>query len=99
MVFTRRAERQLIRLYSYIADHRNEERAEKFVGGVVADCHALSVAPERGTKREDIRPGLRYLRRLTNAFSVNAETSVVAVHGIFYGGQDFERVLGASDRD
>jgi hypothetical protein len=34
-----------------------------------------------------------YARSVTIAFSVNATTEAVAVHGIFYGGQDFEQVL------
>jgi toxin ParE1/3/4 len=58
---------------------------------------SLATFPERGTKRDDIRANLRtigYARRVTIAFSVNALAKTVAVHGVFFGGQDFERLLG-----
>jgi toxin ParE1/3/4 len=100
--FTPRAERQLDSLYAYIAENSSEARAENFVGAVVADCLSLSTFPERGTRRDDIRPNLLtkgYARRVTIAFSVNVSTSVVAIHGVFYGGQDFERLLRETDRD
>ena len=74
VVFTPRVERQLAELYSYVADNSGETRAEKFVGSRVADCLSLSSFPERGTRRDDIRPNLRtmgYSRRATIAFSVN----------------------------
>jgi toxin ParE1/3/4 len=100
VVFTPRAERQLDSLYTYIADHSGEARANGFVGGIVADCLALSTFPERGTKRDDIRTDLRtmgYARRVTIAFSVDTTTNIVAIHGVFYGGQDFEQLLRDSD--
>jgi toxin ParE1/3/4 len=99
VVFTPRAERQLDNLYAYIAVHSGEARADDFVGGIVADCLALSEFPERGTKRDDIRPNLRakgYARRVTIAFSVDVNANVVAIHGVFYGGRDFETALGDS---
>jgi toxin ParE1/3/4 len=100
VVFTPSAERQLDSLYAYIADHGDEARADRFVGGIVEDCMALSTFPERGTKRDDVRPNLRtkgYARRVTIAFSVDVATHVVAIHGVFYGGQDFEQLLRDTD--
>lgn len=102
VVFTPRAERQLDSLFTYIADHSGESRAESFVGAIVTDCLSLSTFPERGTKRDDIRPNLRtkgYRRRVTIAFSVNTSTDIVAIHGVFYGGQDFERLLRDTGSD
>jgi toxin ParE1/3/4 len=96
VVFTSRAERQLDNLYAFIADHSGETRADSFVGGIVEDCVALSTFPERGAKRDDVRPNLRtkgYARRVTIAFSVDAATKVVAIHGVFYGGRDVEQLL------
>ena len=96
VTFTPRAERQLADLYTYIAIHSGEARAEAFVGEIVADCLSLTVFPERGTKRDDIRPGVRvkgHARRVSIAFSINMRDEVVAIHGVFYGGQDFERTL------
>ena len=102
VIFTPRAERQLDGLYAYIADHSEESRADNFVSGIVADCLSLSMFPERGTKRDDVRPNLRtkgYARCVTIAFSVDAATNVIAIHGVFYGGQDFEQLLRNSDSD
>jgi toxin ParE1/3/4 len=96
VVFTPRAERQLDTLYVRIADHGGQARADDYVGGIVADCLSLSTFPERGTKREDIRPNLRtmgYARRVTIAFSVDVSTEIVAIHGVLYDGQDFEQAL------
>lgn len=103
VVFTPRAEHQFASLYAFIADVSGEARAEKFVGEIMADCLSLATFPERGTRRDDIRPNLRtkgYARRATIAFSVDTTKAVVAVHGVFYGGQNFEPLLlGAYDDD
>ena len=102
VIFTPRAERQLGRLYRYIADASGEARAESYVGKIVAACHSLSTFPIRGHKRDDVRPNLRtlgYAKRVTIAFSVNAATEAVAIHGVFYGGQDFETLLRDTDGD
>jgi toxin ParE1/3/4 len=96
VIFTPRAERQLAQLYRYIADDGGEARAENYVGKIVAACHALSSFPERGAKRDNVRPNLRilgYAKSVTIAFSVNNATDTVAIHGVFYGGQDFETLL------
>jgi toxin ParE1/3/4 len=102
VIITPRAERQLNALYVRIADDSGEARADNYIDGIVADCLSLSTFPERGTKRDDIRPNLRtkgYARRVTIAFSVNVSTEIVAIHGVFYGGQDFEQLLRGTDSD
>jgi plasmid stabilization system protein ParE len=102
VLFTPRAERQLSGLYTYIADDSGEARADTFVGAIVNDCLSLATFPERGGKREDIRPNLRtknYARRVTIAFQVDVTTTTVTIHGVFYGGQDFERLLREGDGD
>ena len=102
VIFTPRAERQLAHLYGYIADQSGEARAENHVGKIVAACHALSTFPERGSKRDDIRPNMRtmgYAKSVTIAFSVNSATDTVTIHGVFYGGQDFETLLRDAEGD
>ena len=52
----------------------------------------------RGNQRKDIRPGLRtvgFRKRVLIAFEVEARQ--VNIIGIFYGGQDYERVLEEDD--
>jgi toxin ParE1/3/4 len=49
-----------------------------------------------------VRPNLRimgFARRVTIAFSINVTTSTVAIHGVFYGGQDFGSTLRDDDSD
>jgi toxin ParE1/3/4 len=60
----------------------------------VEQCESLATFPLRGTRRDDIRPGLRvfgFRRRVSIAFQVKGEE--VTILGVFYGGQDFEAVL------
>ncbi len=102
VVFTPRAERQLANLYAYIANQSGVKQAENFVEAIVDDCRSLSAIPQRGVKRDDIRPNLRvkgYARRASIAFSISAESAVVTIHGVFYGGQDFEPLLRDADND
>lgn len=94
VVFMTTAENHLDDLYTYIAEHSGQARAEDFVGAIVGECLSLKAFPERGTKRDDIRPNLHtmgYTKRVTIAFAVDAETATVAILGVYYGGRDFER--------
>lgn len=98
--FAARTTSQLTELYTYIADHSGESRASHFVGGIIDCCRALETFPERGTKRDDIYPHLRtlgYARRVTIAFTVDPAETTVIIHGVFYGGQDFEQLLRNSE--
>jgi plasmid stabilization system protein ParE len=55
--------------------------------------------PERGTRRDDLLPGLRTIgfeRRVTIAFVVTPDT--VLIEGIYYGGQDFEAAIRERNR-
>ena len=68
--------------------------ADRFTGAIVDYCEKLETFPHRGTRRDDLRPGLRtigFRRRVTIAFAVEADA--VTIIGIFYGGQDFEAAL------
>ena len=94
VAYSPRAVAQLEALYRYIADDAGPRRAEDFVGSIMAYCDGLEDFPRRGTKRDDIRPGLRitgFRRRVTIAFTVGDE--VLTILGIFYGGQDYDGAL------
>ena len=57
-------------------------------------CLALAFAGEHGTKRDDIREGLRtfgFERRVTIAFHVGRTT--VTIDRILYGGRDIRRAF------
>lgn len=100
LVFSERADRQLAGLYSYIAEKSSEASANAYLGRILGHCQSLTLFPERGTQRDDLRPGLRTIgfeRRATIVFSVNRTLQRVEIHGVFYGGQDFEQLLRDSD--
>ena len=94
VVFTPEAEEQLAALYHYIAAAASPEVAERYVSAIVSYCESLQTFPHRGTRRDDIRPGLRitnYKKRAVIAFEVFDER--VAIIGVFYGGQDYEHMI------
>ncbi len=56
----------------------------------------MHAVPNRGTRRDDVRPSLRitnYKRRAVIAFAVDDATLRVTIIGIYYGGQDYEAAL------
>lgn len=94
ITFRPRAEADLFGLYRHIAEEGGHEAAGIYVDRIEAACMALQIFPERGTRRDDIRRGLRTMgleRRATIVFEV--KRSEVVVIRVFYGGQDYERVL------
>ncbi len=96
VVFTPEAEDQLVELRSYIAAAGSAEVAARYAESIVAFCEDLGAFPHRGRARDDIRSGLRtigFKRRVVIAFAVLGQTVVIV--GIFYGGRDYEAVLGA----
>jgi toxin ParE1/3/4 len=94
VVFAPRAERQLDHLFNFLVTRAGEVRAAAYLDRVIAFCLRLEHFPERGTRRDEIRPGLRTIgfeRRITIAFTVSSDSVVIL--GVFYGGQDYEAAL------
>jgi plasmid stabilization system protein ParE len=94
VVFSPDAEEQLAALYQYIAAAGSPEIAASYTSAIVTYCESLRTFPQRGTKRDDVRPGLRitnYKKRAVIAFAV--ELDVVSIIGVFYGGRDYESIL------
>jgi len=88
VVFTPLAEQQIESLYHYVAEAGGRERADRHVGDILAYCQSLGEFPERGTRRDDLSPGLRvtgYRRRVSIALTVEADR--VVIHGVFHGGR------------
>jgi toxin ParE1/3/4 len=94
VVFSPEAMAQVEALYRYVSRAAGPDIASRYTNAIVTYCESLHTFPLRGMRRDDIRPGLRithYKKRAVIAFAVDAE--VVSVIGIYYGGQDYERVL------
>ncbi len=82
-------------LYDWIADVASPETALGYLERIETYCLGFDIASERGQLREDIRPGLRvvgFKKRVTIAFVVEEER--VLILRIFYGGQNWEGLLG-----
>ncbi|MEN5060919.1 type II toxin-antitoxin system RelE/ParE family toxin [Luteimonas sp. TWI1416] len=91
--FAPEAVAQLAAIEEYIINAGAPASAVRYVDAIVAYCESLETFPERGTKRDDLFPGLRitsYRGAAVIAFLVDAEREVVSILGVFYGGQDYE---------
>ena len=79
----------------YIAGESGLAVALSFTESIREFCERLSTFPQRGTRRDHLRPGLRIIgfqRRVAIAFVVPDEDRVVIV-GILYGGRDLDGAL------
>ncbi len=94
IVFAPEAQAQLVSIYSYVAGEAGSDVALAFTTAIIDYCESFTTFPNRGTRRNDLRPGLRtigFRKRVTIAFDV--EDEIISVIGIFYGGQDVEDAL------
>jgi toxin ParE1/3/4 len=90
------AERDLRELYNYIADEAGHTVAAGYIDRIEPLCLSLETLPLRGRPRDEIRPGIRtfaFERRATIVYRVSK--SEVLIIRTFYGGRDFERLLGS----
>ncbi len=83
-----------MKLHRDIGERSAAAIAERFTTAIVEYCLAFATFPRRGTRRDDIRPGVRtigYRRRVTIAFEV--EDDAVNILGVYYGGRGYEADL------
>jgi len=76
----------LVGLYGYIAERSGYRIAGGYIDRIEEACMALATFPKRGTRRDDILPGLRtvrFERRVTIAFRV------LKIVTIAYAGRNF----------
>jgi toxin ParE1/3/4 len=94
VVFSPEAAADLFELYEYIAKQSGPARAIGYIQRIENHCSAFKFSAERGTRRDDVRPGLRvagFERRVTIAFHV--EPTKVVIDRILYGGRDVRHAL------
>ena len=94
VIFTPEAEQQLTDLYQYIANATSPNSAARYIDAIITYCEGLCSFPQRGTQRDDVRPGLRvthYKKRTVIAFT--ADAGVISIIGVFYGGQNYDAIL------
>ena len=94
VLFSPEARDDLFALRHYIAGEAGVAVAAAFTEAIVAYCESFATFPERGRRRDDIRPGLRIIgfrRRATIAFALRGTD--VLVLGVLFAGRDIERAL------
>lgn len=98
VIFAPEALADLTSLYDCIAEEASPERALAYVERLQSYCLAFTTFPERGTRRDELRPGLRtigFQRRVTIAFHVTPQR--VVIDRVLYGGRDVEALLADDD--
>lgn len=94
VLFQPKAEADLLALYRYIAETSGLDVAGHYIDRIEVACLSLATFPNRGTKRDDLAPGLRTIafeRRVTIAY--RALKTRVQIVTISYAGRDFESEL------
>lgn len=89
--FRAAAQTDLFDLYAYIARLSGRARARAYIDRIEAACDRLAHSPERGTRRDDLRPGLRVIgfeRRVSILFQIDDRG--VEIGRILYGGRDLD---------
>jgi toxin ParE1/3/4 len=87
------ARRDLEGIFRWIADAAGVESAHRYCARLESYCRRFDVFPNRGTRRDDLKPGLRLVgfeRRVTILFEV-ADDRVIILR-LLYGGRDIEGV-------
>lgn len=88
VLFSPEAIQDLARLHRYIQEFGGHDAAQREVARIFVFCNSLSTFPQRGTRRDEIRPGIRTIavrRRYTIAYDV--EGSMVTILRVFGRGQ------------
>ena len=96
VVFSPEAKADLIALFDYIAEQSGAGIAIGYIDRIERYCGGFVTTPERGTRRDDLRPGLRIVgfeRRIAIAFHIDRQT--VTIDRILYGGRDIASALGS----
>lgn len=92
--FAPEAGQDLIAIYDWIAGQGSPTNAIGYIDRLEAFCNGLAYAAERGSRHDDIRPGLRAIgfeRSATIAFTVSDD--VVTILGVFRGGRNWQARL------
>ena len=92
---------EVLQDYVTIAGHveawtSDRSLADRTVDAIRGYVKNLGDWPHRGTRRDDVRRGLRivpFRKRTVIAFEIDDERRVVTILRVFYGGQDYDAVL------
>ncbi|HEV7325443.1 MAG TPA: type II toxin-antitoxin system RelE/ParE family toxin [Bosea sp. (in: a-proteobacteria)] len=96
--FSEQAIVDLQSIFDHIAPRSSERIARDYVTRLYAYCLDFQLFPERGVRRDDLRPGLRligYRRQATIAFAVLGND--VTILRVFQRGRDIDALLREAD--
>lgn len=86
-------------IYGYIAAKSGlPEVAWAYIEKLRQKCHDLKITPLIGQQRNDLRKNLRVIaidKSAIAAFEVNEDEQIVTILNIFYGGRDYEAIMGS----
>ena len=91
VILTPEATDDLEAIHRYIAEATGSAVADHYLGRLKKYVKGFDLASERGTLRNDLRPGLRYIgfeRRVTITFAVFEDH--VEILNFFWGDQNWE---------
>ncbi|AHE72416.1 hypothetical protein M942_00260 [Enterobacter ludwigii] len=91
VIFSPQAEQQIIDLHEYITINGNQIVANGFISDLLDYLEGFTIFPERGNRRDDIRPGMRvthFRHRTVIAFAIDGDSIIIA--GIYHGGASYE---------
>ena len=98
--FAPEAESQLATIEAYIANASGSPViAANYVEAIIDHCERFTLFPQRGTRRDDLFPGLRvthYRGSAVIAFTLDLDAETVSIVGVFYGGQNYEATMKPS---
>jgi toxin ParE1/3/4 len=97
LVFRATARTDLKNIYDYI-EERSPRNAARYVDRIESYCVRLADFPERGTRRDDLSPGIRIIgieNRVGIAFF--AFDDRVEIVRVLYGGRDIESAIEEGD--
>jgi toxin ParE1/3/4 len=94
--YRQRARDDLADIFSFLVENgASPGVALKFVCRIEDRCQKIGDAPRGGRPRDDLQPGLRTIPFEHSAVVTYViEQDAVWVTNIFYGGRDFEALLG-----
>ena len=98
-IYKAKANQDLNDIFTFILTQGGSaDRAFNFVERIRAFCDSFASFPHRGTKRDDLRAGLRlagFERRATIAFTI--EDNTIVIIRIFYAGRDIQALANNQD--
>jgi toxin ParE1/3/4 len=96
VAFGPESESDLDAIYEYIVEKGFPNNALRFTESIVRFCMTLGAAPNRGTQRFNVLPGLRTIgfhHTVEIVFQVRDKEKEVRIVRVLHGGQDVERAL------